>query len=390
VNEVFDVDLLLETLTADGVVRQLAEGHALTIVLHVSPYAQFTALDTILRNLVVLGVIASPTSSGMLCPPRSADIHVIIEVPNPVAEHDRIAAQRPRSKFASGRGHMHEGIARSTAGGDSDAAADDAGCVCEECVRKKHPGYDKSKGCLCMLPSLTCVRVTEVHVRAREAFVVSEQLRATMRLLRAFFTPLPDVWPSLIRGHPIKCPGRFLIDATTDKNDRPAGLRLACDDSDEVVLDDPALDGDPAEVLGNLASFLDGGDDSEVWRSVVASKRLLTYFLSFVARTAAFLIDAPEVRYNEVYLRRGSVLLEAMLRRSLDLSNRRLRSEWHTFPHQFIVLRGGTLQILSGSRILGYADAMDCLMLRRGRILPVQAIFDEERGDRMYGLIAPL
>lgn len=109
--------------------------------------------------------------------------------------------------------------------------------------------------------------------------------------------------------------------------------------------------------------------ESDQLQSIIASKRQLTYFLSYMARAAAFWDSCQMLRFNVYEIHLGSVLFEQMIMRSLDLCNKELRGNWRKFPHQFLILLNGNMELLSSYGAKGFesSDGADGPVFRRGK-----------------------
>ena len=114
--------------------------------------------------------------------------------------------------------------------------------------------------------------------------------------------------------------------------------------------------------------------DEASMASIISSKRQLTFFLSYMARAAEFWDSNTTLKTNQFELHSGSVWFEQMIMRSMDLCNKELRGNWRSFPHQFLILLGEQIQMLSSYGVTGFHAANSTAAAfrvgRRGSILP--------------------
>lgn len=124
------------------------------------------------------------------------------------------------------------------------------------------------------------------------------------------------------------------------------------------------------ELFRELAKHFDDANMA----SISGSKRQMTYFLSYLSRAAEFWSTTPGLTSNVFQVHLGSVLFEQMIMRCMDLCNRKLRSDWRSFPHQFLLLLEGELQLLSSMNVAGFeapgGSATGFRSGRRGQVLP--------------------
>jgi hypothetical protein len=167
-----------------------ASRHPLTLVLHVSAYAPFPALDAFLFDLCVLGIVTSRSSGRVLALPLNVDLRVLVEVPHPnkginVKPHGGLgmAPLAAAAAFVEGRAEGQRGGAEGDVGSEHGATSVSP-CPCETCVATV-PGYDPNYGCSCLLTTLRSMNVTEQVVDDAAPFVMPPKFQLTFRVLKA-------------------------------------------------------------------------------------------------------------------------------------------------------------------------------------------------------------
>ena len=250
VNEGFTTEgMLLRLVESDGLLSALADSKPILFVFHVSAYAPFTDFDNFMFRLFVTGCLSSIHSGRVVALPPGANVHVLIEIPNPVPKHDGAVSggsQVVKLRRSNSKGGA---VTEGTVGNASDAAraaanAEDSGpaktsavgrCPCVECVSKVNYGepFNETRGCAHMIPSLVCVNPEVFHVSPDVPFENSKRFELAMRMLHAFTIPLPDISRPIVCGKirvipgcihtPGKCPYRYLIDSVAINNDRLKG-----------------------------------------------------------------------------------------------------------------------------------------------------------------------
>lgn len=379
INEGFSVDNVIEQFCSHGsLVDALSARRSVTVVLHVSAYSSFPVLDAFLFRLVVLGAVAHSTSGQVVQLMPGASVSVIVEVPVPVDQHDTAVDKQRQWKLQGQLGYRERTVGRVDRS-SSAAQATVRECPCVACV-SKFPGYAPENGCAHLLPALNCVPVDRRDVPRTAPYEISERAHPAFvivaRMINAFFTPIPASWRSSKLGKTVPCADRFLTDATVLDGDR-GGTALAAN-CETINFDVPSLDPPQdglQELLRQLHDFLSNRDAAVADHALQSSKRQLTFFLSYMVRPSEYLQEY--LQFNETHLTRGSILFEQLLRRSLELCDRRLLGSWALSPQRFIILRSMHLSLLHASQHFGYqAEAFP--PGQRGRIVPVDS-FDDAR-----------
>lgn len=169
VNEGFTLEGLVQRLGGKGgILTPLSQDTPLTFVFHVSAYAPFDEFDAFLFQLFVSGALSSFTSGTVVALPPSADVQVLIEVPNPVPTHDGAADARKAPKMKRSASNDGVNFTEGTVGDASASAPSEAGpakpavskhCPCVDCLRVVNLGvpYEEMHGCKHMIPTLQCL-----------------------------------------------------------------------------------------------------------------------------------------------------------------------------------------------------------------------------------------
>jgi len=236
VNEGFTLEGMVSRLCGeeDGLLAALAISAPVTFVFHVSAYAPFAVFDAFLFMLFVTRSLHAPGIGGVICLPSTMDVAVLVEVPNPLLEHDATAVAHPLISRNHGA-ILHEG----TVGGAAKFKAAEkplSACLCLECVSRVNLGvpFDEKRGCAHLVPSLTCLTIDFVSVSDAVLFEVQPRFRLALRMLKAFITELPVLGRAVMQGKITMvnacgpcCPPRYLIDAIAVVNDTIPGWKTA-------------------------------------------------------------------------------------------------------------------------------------------------------------------
>jgi hypothetical protein len=163
-----------------------------TLVLFVSVYAPFPALDAFLFDLCVLGAATSRATGRVLALPCNANLHVLIEVPHPIGG---ILKHRPQAEGAELAAASAAAEAfKEARRGDSwqRAPHERAGlglhappCPCEWCVAAV-PGFHPRLGCSHLLTTLSSIVVEEHVIDDAAPFVMPRRFQLAFRVLRAY------------------------------------------------------------------------------------------------------------------------------------------------------------------------------------------------------------
>lgn len=146
VNEGFSVAGMVDRLTKRGegsFFRALAQGLPLTFVFHVSAFAPFPEaepnFDSFLFSLFVTRCLAAPGGASVLSLPHTANVQILLEVPNPVPVHDAAADARGLSAGKKAARLLFEGTVSGGGRGDAPRPVTVVNCPCEKCLKKVLP-----------------------------------------------------------------------------------------------------------------------------------------------------------------------------------------------------------------------------------------------------------
>jgi hemicentin len=428
----------VEDFDAKDVARRLAaalarvahDNSCLRLVLQVSAYAPFAAVDRVLFFLLVCGAVPDDTAMAHL--PKFCRLEVVVEVPAPVGTHDSVACRSSvPSRARRGAPHTAPLYVEGTAGLCAHVAPSagpsgrkSAGCPCVSCVARVDFGRicDETQGCLHLLPSLAVAAasgwVQVVHVASGAGFAgfqPPDSQQAGLRMLRAFVTPLRDlrrcVHPSSATKFMVvspcqagRCPPRFVVDTLAWPQDRGGSPHVLCrqvtasgplgagalpnpfDDVDlEVSFQVRSLDvgpqgtGPARYTVQDLLDMLARHVAVEDMAIITASNRSLTTFLAYMTRAANFWDSCIPLKRNQFHLHRGSTICGALISRAVDLCNPVLRADWGAFPHQFFVFHDGGMNLLTTRRVEGVAGGSR--RHDRGTIIPCFSDADMPQED---------
>lgn len=250
VHEGFSVRQVLKEFVLNAAIMEAQVPVKLTLVFHVSPYAPFLDLDSCLFRLLVLGDVSSSLCGEVFALPRTADVEVLVEVPNPnpKEDHDGSVVRRAKLKRGLGKTTLFEGTVGTSLAGSVKAAGSAvedgkmgiesiSECPCEKCLAAVNVGapYIPTEGCLHLLPVLRLLGgslsqiVTvpdafpleiepELQLAAGMLYAFVTPLRGTDRTLRYFVSGVTSMKPETCKK---ECRLRTIIDAvalSTDGN----------------------------------------------------------------------------------------------------------------------------------------------------------------------------